>query len=67
MAKGWMLEYPEYNNDKSNYFLFRPFFREFKEKVTGVEIGTFEGYNALGLCKFVPLDKLYCVDPYEPN
>ncbi len=59
----YIMEYPEYNNDKDKYFVFRPFF----EGISGVgaEVGTFEGYNALGIVRFTSITKLYCIDPYK--
>lgn len=59
----YAMTYPDYNNDRDNYFKFRPFFELVKG--TGVEVGTFEGYNALGACRFSKLETLYCVDPYK--
>ena len=59
------MRYPDYNTDKENYFKFRPFFSHIPPNSVGVEVGTFEGYNALGICNFCSPTKLYCVDPYK--
>lgn len=42
----------------------RPFFR--LTKGIGVEVGTFEGYNATNIIKYCSFDKLYLIDPYRP-
>ena len=66
------MDYPgtftrEYNECALDYFNFRPFFASFigKSDLVGVEVGTFEGYNSLGICRFIPIKRLYCIDPYK--
>jgi predicted O-methyltransferase YrrM len=59
----FLCSYPEYL-DKDGFFGVRPFFKLVKG--TGVEVGTFEGYNAVNVLKYCQLDKLYCIDPYVP-
>lgn len=61
----WIMRYPDYNEDKEEYFKFRPFFSHIPPNSVGAEVGTFEGYNALGICRFCSPKKLYCVDPYR--
>ncbi len=60
----FIMAYPNYIGSPIEYFKYRPFFREVSG--VGVEIGTFEGYNALGVMKYTPTTKLYCVDPFKP-
>lgn len=62
----FILHYPDYNTEKSSYWGFRPFFETLPKDQTGVEVGVFEGYNALGVCKHSSPKKLYLVDPYRP-
>ena len=58
--------YPCYYVDyKDRYFTFRPFFEQVKPDSIGAEIGTFEGYNALGICRYTQPKKLFLVDPYK--
>jgi hypothetical protein len=59
----FLCSYPEYLSPEA-YFNIRPFFS--KVKGVGVEVGTFEGYNATSVLKYCSLDKLYCIDPYRP-
>lgn len=59
----WIMDYPDYLEEATTYFNHRPFFKGLSG--TGVEIGTFEGYNATGIVKFTQTSKLYCVDPYK--
>lgn len=59
----FLCSYPEYLTQES-FFSIRPFFKLIKG--TGVEVGTFEGYNATNVLKYCSLEKLYCVDPYKP-
>ncbi|MFA5715917.1 MAG: class I SAM-dependent methyltransferase [Candidatus Paceibacterota bacterium] len=59
----FLCSYPEYLSQDS-FFSIRPFFKLVKG--SGVEVGTFEGYNATNVLKYCSLDKLYCVDPYRP-
>lgn len=35
-----------------------------KEKLVGVEIGTFRGINAHSILSFLPIETLYLIDPY---
>jgi len=59
---------PPYNTSEKHYFEFRPFFSEIAKKYpksTGVEIGVFEGFNSLGVCRFCDPKKLYLIDPYK--
>lgn len=56
---------PPYNTKKNNYFQFRPFFEQLKPHSIGIEIGVYEGYNSLGICRFCEPKKLYLVDPYK--
>lgn len=59
----FLCSYPEYHN-YDDYLMIRPFFRLIKG--IGVEVGTFEGYNATNIIKYCSFDKLYLVDPYRP-
>jgi hypothetical protein len=59
----FLCSYPEYHNSE-DYFMVRPFFR--LTKGIGVEVGTFEGYNATNIIKYCSFDKLYLIDPYRP-
>lgn len=59
----FLASYPEYVTRES-FFNIRPFFNHVKG--IGVEIGTFEGYNATNVLKYCSLEKLYCIDPYRP-
>jgi hypothetical protein len=61
----WIMRYPDYNTNKAEYHKFRPFFAQIPTNAVGVEVGTFEGYNALGICNLCQPTKLYCVDPYK--
>lgn len=61
--EAFIMAYPDYLGNPLDYFRFRPFFKDVSG--VGVEIGTFEGYNALGILKYTPTTKLYCVDPYK--
>jgi len=59
---------PPYNTIKETYFGFRPFFEQVALKYpesVGVEIGVYEGYNTLGICRFCNPKKVYLVDPYS--
>lgn len=59
--------YPPYNEKEDAYFSFRPFFKNVSVKYpnsVGVEIGVYEGYNSIGVCRFCKPKKLYLVDPY---
>lgn len=59
---------PPYNTIKESYFGFRPFFEQVALKYpdsVGVEIGVYEGYNTLGICRFCNPKKVYLVDPYS--
>jgi len=58
----WIMAYPDFL-DPIKYFQFRPFFKDIGG--VGVEIGSFEGYNALGIMTFTKTEKLYCIDPYK--
>jgi len=60
----WINNYPFYVDSREEYFKFRPFFTHIPENSIGVEIGTFEGYNALGICRYCNPKKLYLIDPY---
>ena len=60
----WINNYPDYVDSKEKYFKFRPFFVLIPEGSVGVEVGTFEGYNALGICRYCNPKKLYVIDPY---
>ncbi len=62
--KAWIMHYPVYTN-KDEYFKLRPFFSLIPPDSVGVEVGTFEGYNALGLFNYCFPRKLYCIDPYK--
>jgi hypothetical protein len=62
----FILHYPVYNTEETSYWGFRPFFEALPKDQTGVEVGVFEGYNALGVCKYSKPKKLYLVDPYRP-
>jgi hypothetical protein len=59
----FLCSYPDYPTAE-HFFSIRPFFRLAKGK--GVEVGTFEGYNAVNVFKYCNIDKLYCVDPFVP-
>jgi hypothetical protein len=59
----YLCAYPGYK-DAESFLSLRPFFKH--AKGTGVEVGTFEGYNAVNVIKYCPIDKLYCIDPYIP-
>ena len=59
----WIMAYPDYIGSSLKYFQYRPFFKDIAG--VGVEVGTFEGYNALGIMRYTPTSKLYCVDPYK--
>jgi hypothetical protein len=59
----FLCSYPEYLGE-DQFLAIRPFFSHVKG--IGVEVGTFEGYNAVNVLKYCKLDKLYCVDPYRP-
>ena len=59
----FLCSYPEYLN-REDFFEIRPFFSQIKG--VGVEVGTFEGYNATNVLKYCSLNKLYCIDPYRP-
>jgi len=63
LPNAFLCSYPEYL-DSDSFFLIRPFFKLVKG--IGVEVGTFEGYNAVNILKYCSLDKLYCIDPYKP-
>ena len=63
--EAWIMRYPDYNEDKDKYHKFRPFFAQIPANSVGAEVGTFEGYNALGITRFCAPKKLYCVDPYR--
>lgn len=59
----------EFKNQKKPESL-RPMFEYIKnnmhsDSLTGVEIGTRYGYNALSMLSNLPIKKLYLVDPYE--
>jgi len=62
----FIFHYPKYNHEESSYWGFRPFFEALPKDQIGVEVGVFEGYNALGVCKYSSPKKLYLVDPYRP-
>jgi hypothetical protein len=59
----YLCSYPEYTSPTA-FTNMRPFFG--KAKGRGVEVGTFEGYNAANVIKYCNVDKLYCIDPYQP-
>jgi hypothetical protein len=58
---------PPYNTSREHYFRFRPFFEEVSKipENVGVEIGVYEGFNSLGICRFCSPKKVYLVDPYK--
>ena len=58
----WIMTYPDYFEQREMFLGSRPFFRDMSG--VGVEVGTFEGYNALSIVKYLNITKLYCVDPY---
>ena len=60
--------------EKFNFVVFRGFPRHsvrfakryFKNrKITAIEIGTYEGYNAKSILKELNVEKFYVIDPYE--
>lgn len=59
----FLCSYPEYKT-REDFLEIRPFFRQIKG--VGVEVGTFEGYNATNIIKYCSFDKLSCIDPYLP-
>jgi len=62
----WLNNYPDHYVDTKEVWLkFRPFFLHITENSTGAEVGTFEGYNALGICRYCSPKKLYLIDPYK--
>jgi predicted O-methyltransferase YrrM len=62
----WLNNYPDhYVDDKDTWLKFRPFFTNIAKDSIGAEVGTFEGYNALGICRYCSPKKLYLIDPYK--
>jgi len=40
--------------------------KKYKQPLTGIEIGTYDGKNAKYMFKLLNLKKLYCIDPFKP-
>ena len=62
----WLNNYPDHYCDfQDRYFKFRPFFTHIPENSVGAEVGTFEGFNALGALRFCKIKQFYLIDPYK--
>ena len=57
--------YPNYPNCPRGFIEFLRKYYRGRKNLVGAEVGVYEGENAVNILKYLPVKKLYLIDPYQ--